>query len=191
MAVMNEMSAIRQVFAGTQAYRMTAAAYLRTIDAGSFGDAHVELVEGELIEMAPSGLDHGRANVTIPGRLAAVYDLLGYPIYVDVILKLSEATVRAPDIAVVDKDTGQRQHLVPSDVLLAIEIAGSTLTEDIGRKRVDYASAGIRNYWVVDIEGRRVHCYADPQGSDYAAIQVIAFGDPVPVPGTAETITVA
>jgi hypothetical protein len=34
-----------------------------------------------------------------------------------------------------------------------------------------------------------VHCYADPQGADYAAIQVVRFGEPVPVPATDHTIT--
>ncbi|MEO6091683.1 MAG: hypothetical protein ABIT04_01035 [Novosphingobium sp.] len=47
------------------------------------------------------------------------------------------------------------------------------------------------NYWVVDVEGRRIHTYSDPRGSDYAAIAVIAVGDPMPVPGTNGTITIA
>jgi Uma2 family endonuclease len=171
-------------FTGAHPYRMAAADYIRLILAGGFGDAHVELVEGELIEMAPSGLEHGGKNVDVAVDLAALYRPLGYRLYFDTIVELSANTVRAPDIAVVDHDITDRKHLLPSDILLAIEISDTTLGEDLGRKRIAYASAGIRHYWVVDVEGRRIHCYADPQGVDYAAIQVIAFGQPVPVPGS-------
>jgi Uma2 family endonuclease len=79
---------------------------------------------------------------------------------------------------------------LPEDILLAVEIADSTLAHDISRKRQAYAVAGIRHYWVVDIAGQRVHCHSDPQDGDYATVTSIAFGDPVPVPGTAATITV-
>lgn len=178
-------------FVGAQPYRMAAADYIRAIRADSFGDADVELVEGELIEMAPSGLEHGRQNASLSFDLSALYRPLGYVIFIDSIVQLTEATVRAPDISVVDTAPNDRNHLLPADILLAVEISQSTLTEDIGRKRVDYASAGIRHYWVVDVEGRRVHTYADPQGADYAAIRVFAFGEVIDVPGAVGAITIA
>ena len=186
---MNRMSVIPSTV-GAQPYRMSAAGYIRLILAGGFGDAHVELVEGELVSMAPSGTDHGRSNADIAIDLAALYRPLGYSIYFDTIVEISGTTVRAPDIAVVDRDIGERKHLLPTDIILAIEIANTTLAEDIGRKRIDYASSGIRHYWVVDLEGRRTHCYANPQGADYAAIQVVPFGEAVAVPATQKAITV-
>ncbi len=186
---MNQMSFIPP-FVGTRPYRMTSADYIRVIQAGGFGDAHVELVEGELIQMAPSGPVHGSANADIVVELSAIYRPLGLRIFIDTMVELSEANIRAPDIVVVDREIGDRSHLVPADILLAIEIAGSTLAVDLGPKRIDYASWGIRNYWVVDVEGRRIHCYTDPQGADYSAIRVIGFGEPVPVPGADETIVV-
>ncbi len=176
---------------GTQHYHVTADDYIRMIGAGAFGDARVELVEGELIEMAPSGMEHGRKNGDLAVDLGILYRPLGCSIYIDTIIELTEATVRAPDIAVADIDIGDRKNLLPADILLAVEIAQSTLAEDLGRKRIDYASAGIRHYWVVDIEGRRVHTYADPQGADYAAIKVFACGEVIPVPGASGTIVVA
>ena len=177
-------------FVGAQPYRMAAADYVRAILAGSFGDAHVELVEGELIEMAPSGVEHGRHNGGLAVDLGIIYVPLGYLICIDTIVQLSEATIRAPDIAVVDTEPKDRNQLAPSEILLAVEIAGSTLGTDLGPKRIDYASAGIRHYWVVDVDGRRVHTYADPQGADYAAIRVFAFGEAIPVPGADGAIVV-
>ena len=177
-------------FVGAQPYRMAAADYIRAILTDSLGSAHVELVEGELIEMAPSGLEHGRQNANLTFDLSVLYRPLGRLLCIDAIVQLSETTVRAPDITVIDTEPKDRNHLLPADILLAVEISQSTLTEDIGRKRVDYASAGIRHYWVVDVEGRRVHTYADPQGADYAAIRVYAFGDSIDVPGAEGTITI-
>ena len=186
---MNDLSFIPPVV-GTQPYRMDSVGYVRHVLAGGFGDSHVELVGGELIEMAPSGMDHGAKNSDVLVDLAIIYRPHGIRVVNDVIVELTDDTVRAPDISVVDRDIGERKCLVPADILLAVEIANSTLTEDIGRKRIDYASAGIRNYWVVDIAGRRVHTYTDPQGADYAAIRVFGFGDEVPVPGSDGVIIV-
>jgi Uma2 family endonuclease len=178
-----------EVTGAAQPYRVSADDYLRMIDAGAFGDCHVELVDGVLIQMAPSNTAHGRMLLTLGRLLGNVYEPSGCELYADIITRFDESTIRAPDIAVVDRDIGERRHLHPADILLAVEIAEATLLEDLGRKRIDYATAGIRHYWVVDLAGRRIHCYADPQGCDYAATRVMPFGDPVPVPATERTIT--
>ena len=178
-------------FVGARPYRMGADDYVRAILSGSFGDAHVELVEGELIEMAPSGLEHGRQNGSLAVELGILYVPLGYLICIDTIVQLSEGTIRAPDISVVDIEPSDSSRLLPTDILLAVEIAGTTLGTDLGSKRIDYASAGIRNYWVVDVAGRRIHTYTDPQGADYAAIRVFAFGEAMPVPGAEGSVTVS
>ena len=175
----------------TQPYRVTAEDYFRMIDAAIFGDAHVELVVGELLEMAPAGLEHSRQNGGIAVDLGIAYRKLNYRICIDAIVQLADETIRAPDISIVDTAPQDRDYLLPSDILLAVEVAQSTLTEDLGRKRIDYASAGIRHYWVIDVTGKRSHCFSDPQGVDYAAIKVVPFGDPIAVPGTDTTITVA
>ena len=178
-------------FTGTRLYPVSATDYLLMIDAGAFGDAHVELVDGVLIEMSPSHSEHGRLLMLLGRLLGNAYDGTDFVLYGDIITLFDDSNTRAPDIAAVDRDIGDRKQLVPADILLAVEIAGSTLGTDLGRKRIDYASAGIRHYWVVDVEGRRVHCYADPQGADYAAICVVPFGEGVAVPGTDGVIVVA
>ena len=106
-------------------------------------------------------------------------------------MQLSETTIRAPDITVVDTEPKDRNKLVATDILLAVEISGTTLGTDLGRKRIDYASAGIRHYWVVDVEGHRVHTYANPQGADYSAIRVFAFGEAIRAPATEGTVTIS
>ena len=176
---------------GIRPYYVTADGYVRMIDAEAFGNAHVELVDGVLIEMAPAQTEHSKMHGRVVKLLGNIYPEEQFDIYVDVVTLFDDRNVRAPDIAVVDRSIDERKQLVPADILLAVEISNSTLREDIGRKRVDYAIAGIRHYWVVDIEGHRTHCYADPLGADFAAIAVVPFGQPVAVPGSGESIVIA
>ena len=186
---MNQMTVLPPAD-GQQPLRFSATDYLRMIDADIFGDSHVELFDGVLIELAASNTKHGRLLMKLGHLLELAYTGSGFEIYGDIITLFDDSNIRAPDIAVVDKDIDDRKQLVPSDILLAVEIASSSLALDLGRKRIDYATAGIRHYLVVDVEGGRVHCYTDPQGTDYAAIQVVPFGEPVPVPGADGSITV-
>ncbi|MFI9382541.1 Uma2 family endonuclease [Kutzneria sp. NPDC052558] len=63
--------------------------------------------------------------------------------------------VRVPDLVVVDGDSldWNAAQLSAEDVLIAIEIIEpGTREADTGRKRVEYAEAGIRHYWMVDPE---------------------------------------
>lgn len=55
-----------------------------------------------------------------------------------------------------------------------VEVADSSLDYDTNEKRLLYAKAGIREYWVVDINGRRLLVYRDPASGDYA--NRLAFG---------------
>lgn len=186
---MNEMSVSRP-FVGRKPYRMDAASYIRLVLAGGFGDAHVELVGGELIEIAPAGMDHGKSNADILVDLSAIYRPLGFTVVNDVIVHLDDETVRTPDISVIDRDIGERKYLEPDDILLAVEISNSTLSEDISNKRADYARSGIRHYWVVDLKGCSTHCFADSRGTDYATAEEVPFGQAVVAPRSDKTIVV-
>lgn len=48
------------------------------------------------------------------------------------------------------------QTVTGKDCLLVIEVSDTTLRWDIGRKASRYALGGVREYWVIDVEGRRV-----------------------------------
>ena len=176
---------------GVQPYAVTADDYLRMVDAGAFGDAHVELFDGVLVQMAPSHSKHGRLLMVLARLLGNAYEKTGFELYGDTITLFDKLNIRAPDIAVVDRDIGESKTLTPGDILLVVEIAGSTLGLDLGRKRTDYAAAGIRNYWVVDIEGLCVHTFAEPQGTDYRTVAKFGFDQAVPTPGASGAITIA
>lgn len=67
----------------------------------------------------------------------------------------------------------------PTTAELVIEVADSSLDFDTNEKRVLYAQAGIREYWVVDIKGRKLLVYRDPQAGDYATQLILASTETV------------
>jgi Uma2 family endonuclease len=55
----------------------------------------------------------------------------------------------------------------PGDIRLAVEISHSSLRIDLKAKAGLYARAGIREYWVLDVENRLLFVHRDPQAGRY------------------------
>ena len=161
------------------------------IDIGAFANARVELVKGKLVEIAPSSMPHGMLVARIGARIYNAYGDKGWVHVIDTYVTLAPATVRAPDIAVIARTDDDGTELAGEDVLLAIEVSHSTLKEDLEVKRVHYAAAGIRHYWVVDVEGERVHQFSEPTDADYRTVVVTAFSEALALPGCDASIVVA
>lgn len=99
-------------------------------------------------------------------------------------------TIRAADIAVVGMDVPRDRSVRPRDVILAVEIAATSLAEDPDATLADHARLDIAEYWVVNLEAKVVHAPSEPNGDNYADCRVVRFGEPLPVPGTDATIVI-
>ena len=66
-----------------------------------------------------------------------------------------------PDLVVRERDTPKPYH--PSSAVLVIEVAASSLPVDLAVKAPLYASAGIAEYWVLDLDGRRAIVHREPE----------------------------
>jgi len=160
--------------------------YLALDRIGAFEDyAKTELIGGEIFFM---NAQHRRHASTKMKLYDALRDALG-PLnsrlvaLVEASIEIPDHSVPEPDIVLTSEPEGE--GLVPlASVALVAEIADTSLAQDLGRKAVLYAQAGIAEYWVVDINDRVIHQLWSPQGEDYAGRRVIAFGQSV----TAETI---
>jgi len=77
-----------------------------------------------------------------------------------------------PDLIVLKRDFSQftRNNPTPADLLLVVEISDTTLYFDITTKAALYARAGIPDYWVLDINGRRMLVHRDPQDGRYTSV---------------------
>ncbi len=69
----------------------------------------------------------------------------------------------------------------PSEALLAIEVADSSLRKDRSIKRDLYAASGIPEYWVVNLVDDVVEVYTDPREGRYASSRTQASGTKIPL----------
>jgi Uma2 family endonuclease len=81
-----------------------------------------------------------------------------------------------PDLIVLKRDLSHftEGNPKPDDLHLVIEVADSTLSLDRRTKAALYARAGIVEYWVLDIAGRRMTVHRDPQNGCY--VSVVTYG---------------
>lgn len=147
---------------GVQTKRWTRAEYERLLRHGVLGeDDHVQLIDGEIIELAPQGPPHATAVSLIHRALQDAYGP-AYHVRVQLPLILSPLSEPEPDLAVVRGDPRDYVDHHPSTAVLVVEVADTTGSFDRNRKGPLYAAAGISEYWVVDLSVRVVDVYRDP-----------------------------
>ena len=186
---MNQLVALKPSLEQDASARFTRAEFLRMIDTGAFAGMKVELIHGRLERLTPPVFQHGRLVAALCARLEAIFSSDSTVVVVaDAGIDLGEDTMVACDVAVV-RPIDQFRMLEASEVLLAIEVSYSSLARDRDMKRLEYARAGIPHYWVVDVERRVIHRFAEPDAGDYLALPSLRFGEEVPVPGTDGAIT--
>lgn len=117
--------------------------------AGIIGeDERFELIGGEVVPMSPKGARHEWIKIELDRFLqrAAPAHLSIAP---ETTLRLDEKSFVEPDFCVFRRDLDLTKLNGPA-VLLAIEVADSSLAYDLGRKIGVYAAYGVREVWVVD-----------------------------------------
>ena len=142
--------------------RFTVAEYHKMIETGILGeDEHVELLEGEIVQMSPQEKPHARAMAKLNRWFTqGVGD--EYVVRPQLPLTLPDSEPE-PDLAVVRADDEAAAERHPRTALLVIEIADSSARHDIVvvKSRI-YARAGIPEYWVVLVKERAVEVLLDP-----------------------------
>jgi Uma2 family endonuclease len=167
----------------------TADEFLRMLRLGAFDEMKVELVDGRIVRMNPAHSRHGEITGQIVGLLFAI--LGPRRIFIDTVLQLGGATVRAFDVAVLREGCEPGEVLAPDNILLGIEVADSSLEIDLGEKQRDYATAGIAHYWVADVAARVVHVMSQPESAAYREREVVRFGEALDLPGKSGTISLS
>ncbi|HYP21663.1 MAG TPA: Uma2 family endonuclease [Chloroflexia bacterium] len=172
----------------TDRHRFSVDEYNKMAESGILPeDARVELIEGEIVDMAPIGLRHAQCVNNLSWLLS---DLLPGKARVQVQnpVQLDQYTQVQPDITLLRfRDyTRDRQHLGPADVLLAVEVSDTTLIKDRRLKLPLYAQAGIPEVWIVNIQQERIEVHSQPEDGAYKSVRRLRRGQSVPVPGFAE-----
>jgi Uma2 family endonuclease len=164
-------------------HRLTVSDYYRMAEVGILArDARVELIDGEIIEMAPPGSLHAATVHRLTKNLvrAAGDDAL---VLVQNPVRLSQHSEPQPDLALLKsrEDFYSQNHPGPADVLLVVEIADSSLRFDRDTKVSLYAAHGIPETWLVDLRGRRLVRHRAPRERSYTHVDEPPLGAPIEI----------
>ncbi len=142
--------------------------------------SRLELIEGEILEMAPIGFNHS-------GHINRLVKLLTKLISDDVIpsvqnpLQLGDLSEPEPDFMLLkpNDDFYCSRHPNADDVLLLIEVAESSLSFDQNQKLHLYASHNIPEYWLMNLNDSCLEIYRQPHGDCYGEKTTLHSGDSV------------
>lgn len=155
--------------------------YHKMIEAGILGDRHIQLIDGELVEMSPEDAIHAAYGGSIADYLRQM--LMGkawireaHPI----ILLNSEPE---PDIAIVKLPRNKyfQNHPNPQDIFWLIEIADTTLAYDLSKKKEIYALENIQEYWVLNIKKQELIVFTQPENVTYQVQLELSAGIVKPI----------
>ena len=162
-------------------HRLTVEQYHRMAEAGVLApEARVELIEGELFEMATVGTRHASAVKRLNYLFTA---LVGDQAIVSVQdpLRLGEYSEPEPDLMLLRPraDFYADAHPVAADVLLLIEVSDSTVRYDREIKLPLYARYEVPEVWIVDLNKRVLRLFAGPVDCEYTRISSSATPEPL------------
>lgn len=121
-----------------------------------------EWVDGEVLVMSPASASHGAVAI----RLAAILvpALPGLSILSEAGVRLPRNRLRAPDLAAVAR-LPETTWVTEPPVLVVEVLSPSTRSEDTIRKSMEYAEAGIGQYWIVDPDLRAIDVLVNHDGA--------------------------
>ncbi|MEQ8819610.1 MAG: Uma2 family endonuclease [Sumerlaeia bacterium] len=167
----------------TRTAKFSLADYHRMIDAGILDHRKVELIEGEIVEMSPSGDPH----------YFSIWDML--ILFQEHVPQQGFVTVSQSPIALPKQDSepepdfyvarkvlpGRQTKPTPESLVLVVEVSESTLAYDRRVKLPLYARAGIAEFWIVNLIDDCIEVYRSPDQTSgtYAEKRVVARGESI------------
>ncbi|WLT38846.1 Uma2 family endonuclease [Synechocystis sp. B12] len=150
--------------------------YHHLVEQGLLDGKKVELLDGDLVTMAPEGPLHSYTTTTVADYLRQ--NLRGLALVREahpITLSQSEPE---PDIAIVlaPQERYKERHPQADDIFWLIEIANSTQAYDLNDKKQIYAQEGIPEYWVADLSKRQLFVFWTPDKGDYRLQQTHSEG---------------
>lgn len=189
LAQKHEHSDLRAKFMTiTQAKRFTLAEYHTLGKLGFFHeDDRIELIRGEIIQMASKGTAH---ETCLRNLLKELPKLVGdrATLQSQSPIMLPPNSEPEPDFAIVQNrpDNYLSTHPGPGDVLLLMEVSDSSLDYDQQDKLALYAEAGISDYWIFNLFDNYLESYSEPyqniQGYGYVNKRIVFPHQVIPLP---------
>jgi Uma2 family endonuclease len=165
-------------------------------DLGMFEGARAMLIDGVIIEEGPMNPPH-RYGVEFTVEALQKAFAGTHRVCSQLPLVLGLTTDPEPDVAVIRGSArGQTGHPTTADLI--VEISDTSLDYDTTEKMNLYAAAGIKDYWVVDVNARVLLVYRDPvadpsapHGATYSTKKTLPENDEViPLANSGTTVKV-
>ncbi len=166
--------------------------YYRLGELDFFRGRRVERIHGEIVEMSPISWNHALAVRLTAEALRAFFHTTFW-VHCQSPMTLVDSDPE-PDVAVYPgKPRDYTFH--PSQAVLIVEVAETSLAYDTTTKAELYATAGVTDYWVLDLENRQLLVYRDPApipdgGMAYRTLVTLTASDSIS-PLAAPTASVA
>jgi Uma2 family endonuclease len=142
-------------------------------ESGAFiGDERrLELIDGRLVEMASRGCRHEVVRTELCyffyRTASPSIMVVGEPQF-----NLADNLFRCPDIMLHPKSIKTPAVRGPT-ALLVIEVADTTLDNDLRIKPLTYAAHGVVDYWVIEAWTLTTTVHREPTATGYAAITTV------------------
>lgn len=146
---------------GPAPYRWTCDEYRTLRDSGRFQDRRVMLIHGVILTMPMPDPPHNLSVGLADDWLRTVF-AVGYHVRSQMAFDVGTENDPGPDLAVVAGTRRDYAAKQATAAVLVIEVADSSLTLDTTEKAELYATAGVQDYWVIEVENRQLHVFREP-----------------------------
>lgn len=153
------------------------------LEKGFFVGQRFELIDGDLIDKMGQNPPHANAIVRLMFFLGQFFGLMRMRVQLPM-----EAGPRdrkwsqpEPDVAVIAESVDLSDHHPEGhELTLVVEVADTSVRHDTNRKREIYANAGVPEYWVLDINARRLLVFRNLQDGAYTESLTLTETETVP-----------
>ena len=171
---------------GRPVARFTVEQYHRMMEAGVFdGGPKCELIHGYILEKPVPKPPHSWSTSRLNRLLSPLFPPPDWFVAVQDSITLADSEPE-PDFSAATgpEDKYRDRHPGPEDLVLVVEVSDSSREIDRGVKLALYAASKVVQYWIVDVNARRVEVYTNPRGGKnpgYKTLTEYGPGDAVPV----------
>jgi Uma2 family endonuclease len=154
-------------------HKLSVEDYHRMGRAGVFAPGErVELIEGEVIDMAPINSAHAGVVSLLTTFFVRSLGEAGI-VFTQNPIRLLPDSEPQPDISILKPRADYYRKSLPgaSDVLLLIEVADTSTAYDRRIKLPLYASCSIPEYWLVDLKAERLEVHSSPKGKSFGSLR--------------------
>lgn len=143
------------------------------VDSGVLAGKPVELLEGNIVEMSPEGIEHSYTNHYVVKYLRKLLAQKAEVIQAQPITLDNSEPEPDVTIARLPAEIYKQHHPFPEDIYWLIEVSNKTLRKDTEQKIITYARNRISEYWVIDLVNKKLIVHTQPHNNSY--LQIVEY----------------